>query len=84
MKILLVINFLGILLCAGVDINTANITELISLKGIGKKKAERIIEYRNKKCFKTINELINVKGIGNNLLNKNMQNLEISDCNITK
>ncbi len=48
-----------------VDLNKATVQELVKLKGIGKKYAERIIEYREKNGkFKTIEDLMNVKGIG--------------------
>lgn len=48
-----------------VNINTAGITELQKLKGIGQTYAQRIIDYRTENGeFKTIDELIKVKGIG--------------------
>jgi competence protein ComEA len=47
------------------NINTATIDQLETLPGIGRKTAERIIEYRTKSgSFKRIEELMNVKGIG--------------------
>ncbi len=48
-----------------ININTAGEKELKALPGIGSVIAKRIIEYREaKKGFKTIEELMNVKGIG--------------------
>jgi comEA protein len=48
-----------------VDINHANLEELVELPGIGRELAMRIIEYRTTHGpFKQINELIDVKGIG--------------------
>ena len=48
-----------------VNINTANQSELDSLPGIGPSLAERIIEYREENGnFKNIEDLQNVKGIG--------------------
>ena len=54
-----------------ININTASIDQLISLKGIGKTKAEAIIEYRktNDK-FQKVDDLLNVKGIGSKTLEK--------------
>jgi len=47
------------------NLNTATIDQLETLPGIGRKTAERIIEYRAKSgSFKRIEELMNVKGIG--------------------
>ena len=48
-----------------VNLNTATLAELEQLPGVGTKTAELIIEYRQKKGpFKKIEELMNVKGIG--------------------
>ena len=48
-----------------VNINTAASAELEKLPGIGAKTAERIIEYRQKNGpFKKIEELMNVRGVG--------------------
>lgn len=48
-----------------VNLNTAGVSELQNLPGIGEKVAARIIEYRQKNGpFKKIEELMNVQGIG--------------------
>ena len=48
-----------------VNINTATQAQLESLPGLGPKVAERIIEYRQKNgVFKKVEDLMNVKGIG--------------------
>ena len=51
-----------------VNINTATVEELKTLKGVGEKKAEAIIEYRKKNgSFKTKEDLMKVRGIGKKL-----------------
>jgi competence protein ComEA len=48
-----------------VNLNSATLADLQSLPGIGARTAERIIEYRQKNGpFKKIEELMNVRGIG--------------------
>ena len=52
-----------------VNINTASATELGGLKGIGDAKAKEILEYREKNGpFKSVDDLRQVHGIGNKLL----------------
>lgn len=47
-----------------IDIREAELRELIALPGIGEKRASDIIEYREKHGFQNVNELINIRGIG--------------------
>ena len=48
-----------------VNINTASAVDLEGLPGVGAKTAARIIEYRQKNGpFKKIEELMNVRGVG--------------------
>jgi competence protein ComEA len=50
---------------AQVNINTASAAELDALPGIGAKTAALIVEYRQKNGpFKKIEELMNVRGVG--------------------
>ena len=48
-----------------INLNSAGLDELVSLPGIGTSTAEKIIEYRNEKGkFKSVQQIMNVKGIG--------------------
>ncbi|MQZ31829.1 ComEA family DNA-binding protein [Acinetobacter haemolyticus] len=59
-----------------ISLNQANLQQLQSLSGVGEKKAQAIIEYRQKHgAFKALDELMNVKGIGPKLLEKNRSRL---------
>jgi competence protein ComEA len=47
------------------NLNTATVSQLETLPGIGKSTAQRILEYREKSGgFKKIEDLMNVRGIG--------------------
>lgn len=62
---------------APVNINTADAATLSSeLTGIGEKRAEAIIAYREANGpFKSAEELMNIKGIGESILKKNAENI---------
>lgn len=48
-----------------VDVNHADITQLVTVKGLGQKKALAIIQYREKHgLYKSLDGLTEVKGIG--------------------
>lgn len=66
---------------ATVDLNSASAEELASaLQGIGLKKAEAIVNYRESVGeFTEIDQLVNVKGVGPVILDKNRHILVISD-----
>lgn len=54
-----------------ININKATAKELLSLKGIGSKKANDIIVYREENGpYKEIEEIMQVKGIGNKMFEK--------------
>ena len=56
---------------AMVNINSADLKQLIKLPGVGKKKAQAIIDYREANGdFASLEELAKVKGVGKKMLAK--------------
>ncbi len=64
-----------------ININTADKESLMSvIKGVGETKAEAIIAYRKENGnFKSVDELINVKGIGQTTVDKHREQLSTSE-----
>lgn len=61
-----------------ININEASIEELMTLSKIGESKALAIIEYRETNgCFKTVEEIKNVSGIGEALFNTIKDNITV-------
>ncbi len=61
-----------------ININTADTAELAQLEGIGEKKAQAIVEYREKNGrFRTAEGLTNVDGISNSILEKNIERIAV-------
>ena len=81
MKIILsMIMVLGSLF-ASVDINNADVKSFAALKGVGTKKAEAIIAYRDANgCFASIDDLSKVKGIGSKTIQRNKDTLVLGKC----
>jgi competence protein ComEA len=64
---------------AAVNINTATKEELTTLKGIGDKRAQEIINYRTKHGpFKTVDDLGKVPGIGPGILKQIRSDITVS------
>ncbi|MFP7754519.1 ComEA family DNA-binding protein [Thermodesulfobacteriota bacterium B35] len=68
---LILLLFLATAALAKVNINTATVKELQAIRGIGQTKAEAIIKYRKKEGpFKSVKDLVKVKGIGEKTVEK--------------
>jgi competence protein ComEA len=65
-----------------VNVNTADAKTISeALSGIGMKKAEAIVKYRTEKgMFKTAEDLANVAGIGEKTVEKNKNDILVSDA----
>ena len=63
---------------AKININTASVAELEALPGIGAKKAEAIVKYREDHGkFQKTEDIVMVKGIGEKLLKKISGEIEV-------
>jgi competence protein ComEA len=61
-----------------VNINKAGIESLVLLKGIGEKKAKAIIAYRESHGeFSSVDDLLNVKGIGQQMIKHNKERIKL-------
>jgi len=63
---------------APININTADVKELMKLEGVGRRVAEKIVEYRDTHGpFKKPEELRKVEGVGNGLWERNRTRIVI-------
>jgi competence protein ComEA len=63
-----------------ININAASVDELTQLQKVGPKTAERIVAYRQAHGpFKTIDDLKNVKGVGDKILELNKERITTGD-----
>lgn len=59
-----------------ININTADKAALMSIKGVGEKRAEAIIAWREQHgLFKSVDDLASVSGIGPAIVEANRENL---------
>jgi competence protein ComEA len=64
-----------------VNINTATVEQLATLPGVGSRMAARIVEYRQKAGgFKSVHELMNVKGLGEKKVQRLEGSLTVGDA----
>ena len=80
MKILAMLAISAGLLFGAVDINNATKDQLMSIKGIGDKKADAILAYRKDHCFKNVEEMTAVKGLGDKFVVQNKKDLTVGKC----
>ena len=70
--------FVQAAIAGSVDINSADAAALATLDGVGEAKAEAIIAYRSANGpFKSVEELANVKGIGDKIIEANRDRITV-------
>ncbi|BAK74640.1 MAG: ComEA family DNA-binding protein [Arcobacter sp.] len=78
-KIVALFALCGSLLFGAINLQTASKEELMSIKGIGEKKAEQIIEYRKTNKIKSPEDLKNIKGFGDSIVTNVEKNVTVKD-----
>ena len=73
-KIVALFALCGTLVFGVINLQTASKEELMSIKGIGEKKAEQIMEYRKTNTIKSADDLKNIKGFGDNIVSNVKEN----------
>jgi competence protein ComEA len=61
-----------------VNLNTASLEELQLLPGVGPAKVRNIVAYRTKHPFRTVEELVRIKGIGRKMVRQLRLHLAVS------
>ncbi len=84
--LLMLLLFVSNVMATPVNINSANAKSIAdALTGIGIKKADAIVKYRTEKgAFNAVEDLTNVKGIGQKTLDKNRNDILLNDSPVTE
>ena len=69
---------------ASINLQTATKNELMSIKGVGDKKADQIIEYRKTNTISNPDDLKNIKGFGDSIVGEVKKDNSPSKENIDK
>lgn len=80
--LLLLILFMPVYLYAAgkVNINTADKETLMTIKGVGEKRADAIIAYRESNGeFKSVEDLSKVSGVSTTIVDENRENLSVDE-----
>lgn len=79
MKKVLVLLLLSVsFLFAAVDLQTATKKELMSVKGIGSKKADAILKYRKSNSINSADDLKNIRGFGPKIISNVKEDKKVS------
>jgi len=72
------------LMLASINLQTASKIELMSVKGIGPKKADQIIDYRKTNVIKSAEDLKKLKGFGPSLISNIKKGATVSTAKLQK
>jgi competence protein ComEA len=83
-KIFVLLMLCASFLFASINLQTATKEELMSIKGIGEKKAIQIMEYRKKNNINSPEDLKNIKGFGDSIVSNVKKNEMVSKEKVNK
>ena len=75
-KFVAILAIFGALFLGAMDLQTASKSELMEIKGVGEKKADAIIEYRKTNTIKSAEDLKNIKGFGDTIIDNVKNNVK--------
>src|SRR5574344_2036850 len=65
------------LFLGAIDLQTASKSDLMEIKGIGEKKADAIIEYRKSNTINSADDLKNIKGFGDTIIDNIKKDIKV-------
>lgn len=83
-KIIALLFVSGSLLFGAINLQTASKEELMSIKGIGEKKAEQIMDYRKSSKISKPEDLKNIKGFGDSVVDNVTNDVKVKEKSVKK
>lgn len=83
-KIIALLVVSGSLLFGAINLQTASKEELMSIKGIGEKKAEQIMDYRKSSKISKPEDLKNIKGFGDSVVDNVKNDVKVKEKSVKK
>lgn len=78
-KIIAIVALFWAMFLGAIDLQTASKDELMGIKGIGEKKALQIIDYRKTNTIKSADDLKNIKGFGDAIIDNVKNDVKSKD-----
>ncbi|WP_141048433.1 ComEA family DNA-binding protein [Aliarcobacter cryaerophilus] len=76
-KFVAILAIFSALFLGAIDLKTASKSDLMQIKGIGEKKADAIIEYRKSNTINSADDLKNIKGFGDTIIDNIKKDIKV-------
>ena len=76
-KFVAILAIFSALFLGAIDLQTASKSDLMEIKGIGEKKADAIIEYRKSNTINSADDLKNIKGFGDTIIDNIKKDIKV-------